>query len=209
MDIRVRPFVCARRAATAFAACLVLLALPGCSLLPGMNPFNANDPVNGSAASPSGSSDAPNRGTGQSDGASEHGSDSLIDGLSDIDSSSVTRLVATDADSGEVLYETDDAKTVQEALAGFLGAWDLASDDDMRSAGQATYVVELWERETVKFGQSPDDVGEFRAGSLTVFADSDRIVTFKLFDGSFITLNLIARENDAALGLKRFAEGKL
>lgn len=209
MDTRARLFVYTHRAAAAFAACLALLVLPGCSLIPGLNPFDSNNPVNGSAASPSGPSDATNRDTGQSDSTSEHGSDSLIDGLSDIDSSSVTRLVATDADSGEALYETDDAKTVQEALAGFLGAWDLASDDDMRSAGKATYVVELWERETVKFGQSPDDVGEFCAGSLTVYADSDRIVTFKLFDGSFITLNLIARENDAALGLKRLAEGKL
>lgn len=132
--------------------------------------------------------------------------DGIASSLSQLDESSYTRVIVLDAATGETVAETSDLTLINQAFAGFSGAWDLAGESDVAAAGPAAYIIELWQRETVQLGENPQDVGEFRVCSVTTYRDSERVVRFEVLDGGLIGFDLIAQEDGAATPLKELAE---
>ena len=76
--------------------------------------------------------------------------------LESIDWSKTVRAVVYDADGEQVAEITDQAQ-IDEIFSPLSQVNGLAPTPD----AEREYVVEIWEPETVKLGQSADDVGEY------------------------------------------------
>ncbi|MBM6699856.1 hypothetical protein H7U32_05925 [Bifidobacterium pullorum subsp. saeculare] len=92
----------------------------------------------------------------------------LADALSDIGQHKRTRLVVKDAATGETVRETTDQRAIDRIFDPLLNENKLVSKPE----SPAEYVVELWQPETRKLGQSADDLKEYKAVTVTTYRDS-------------------------------------
>ena len=101
--------------------------------------------------------------------------------LSAIESIGATRVVVRDASTGEELKTVTDQDAIATAFRAFSGTWGLAGKRDTKDLAPE-YEFELWQKETVKLGQSEDRVAEVQAATITTYAGSD-IITVGLGKG--------------------------
>lgn len=103
--------------------------------------------------------------------------------LESIDWSKTVRAVVYDAD-GEQVAEITDQTQIDEIFSPLSQVNGLAPTPD---AGRE-YVVEIWEPETIKLGQSADDVGEYKGLEVVTYEGSD-VVTLTVVPIS-LSINL-------------------
>ena len=113
----------------------------------------------------------------------------IADGnLSAISAEKFTRIIVRDATTGEELAEVSDKDTIDTAFAGFS---DVSADAISASSDSLSpeYELELWQKLTVKLGESPDRVADVRAGSITTYQGSD-VVTLKVGEGKLLSVDV-------------------
>ena len=103
--------------------------------------------------------------------------------LESIDWSKTVRAVVYDADGTQVAEITDQAQ-IDEIFSPLSQVNGLAPTPD----AEREYVVEIWEPETVKLGQSADDVGEYKGLEVVTYEGSD-VVTLTVVPVS-LSINL-------------------
>lgn len=103
--------------------------------------------------------------------------------LESIDWSKTVRAVVYDADGTQVAEITDQAQ-IDEIFSPLSQVNGLAPTPD----AEREYVVEIWEPETVKLGQSADDVGEYKGLEVVTYKGSD-VVTLTVVPIS-LSINL-------------------
>ena len=103
--------------------------------------------------------------------------------LESIDWSKTVRAVVYDADGEQVAEITDQAQS-DEIFSPLSQVNGLAPTPD----AEREYVVEIWEPETVKLGQSADDVGEYKGLEVVTYKGSD-VVTLTVVPIS-LSINL-------------------
>ena len=103
--------------------------------------------------------------------------------LESIDWSKTVRAVVYDADGSQVAEITDQAQ-IDEIFSPLSQVNGLAPTPD----AEREYVVEIWEPETVKLGQSADDVGEYKGLEVVTYEGSD-VVTLTVVPIS-LSINL-------------------
>lgn len=103
--------------------------------------------------------------------------------LESIDWSKTVRAVVYDADGEQVAEITDQAQ-IDEIFSPLSQVNGLAPTPD----AEREYVVEIWEPETIKLGQSADDVGEYKGLEVVTYKDSD-VVTLTVVPVS-LSINL-------------------
>ena len=103
--------------------------------------------------------------------------------LESIDWSKTVRAVVYDADGEQVAEITDQAQ-IDEIFSPLSQVNGLAPTPD----AEREYVVEIWEPETVKLGQSADDVGEYKGLEVVTYEGSD-VVTLTVVPIS-LSINL-------------------
>ena len=113
--------------------------------------------------------------------------------LSAISAETFTRIVVRDATTGEELAEASDKDIIDAAFAGFS---DLGPDAISASSDSLTpeYELELWQKETIKLGESPDRVADVRTGSITTYQGSD-VVTLKVGGGKILSADVTVPAN--------------
>ena len=129
----------------------------------------------------------------------------LSDGdLSAISAETFTCIVVRDAATGEELAEVSDKDAIDAAFAGFS---DVGADSISASADGLTpeYELELWQKQTVKLGESPDRVADMRAGSITTYQGSD-VVTLKVGEGKILSADVTV-PTETAEALRALAAG--
>lgn len=128
--------------------------------------------------------------------------------LSAIESVGATRVVVRDAASGEELATVTDQDTITEALRAFSGAWRVASKRETEKLAPE-YQLELWQKETVKLGQSEDRVAEVQACTITTYAGSN-VIAIGLGKGEALggalSVNLTAPDAASVDTLRALAE---
>ena len=123
----------------------------------------------------------------------------LADTLSSVEWGKLSRLVARDAATGEVVREVTDQDQIEQAFEPLSGASGLAPTPDE----PAEYVFELWQPETQKAGQGADDLDEVKVLEATTYQGSS-VVTLEV---SPIGLKLdLAPAGDAAAALRALAQ---
>ena len=95
--------------------------------------------------------------------------------LQDIDWGKTVRAVVRDAATGEELAELTDQAQIEELFSPLSKVNGMAPTPD----APEEYVVEIWEPETIKLGQSADDVSEYKGLEVVTYEGSD-VVTLKL-----------------------------
>lgn len=103
--------------------------------------------------------------------------------LESIDWSKTVRAVVYDADGSQVAEITDQAQ-IDEIFSPLSQVNGLAPTPD----AEREYVVEIWEPETIKLGQSADDVGEYKGLEVVTYEGSD-VVTLTVVPIS-LSINL-------------------
>ena len=103
--------------------------------------------------------------------------------LESIDWSKTVRAVVYDADGTQVAEITDQAQ-IDEIFSPLSQVNGLAPTPD----AEREYVVEIWEPETIKLGQSADDVGEYKGLEVVTYEGSD-VVTLTVVPIS-LSINL-------------------
>ena len=103
--------------------------------------------------------------------------------LESIDWSKTVRAVVYDADGEQVAEITDQAQ-IDEIFSPLSQVNGLAPTPD----AEREYVVEIWEPETIKLGQSADDVGEYKGLEVVTYEGSD-VVTLTVVPIS-LSINL-------------------
>lgn len=103
--------------------------------------------------------------------------------LEGIDWSKTVRAVVYDADGTQVAEITDQTQ-IDEIFSPLSQVNGLAPTPD----AEREYVVEIWEPETVKLGQSADDVGEYKGLEVVTYEGSD-VVTLTVVPIS-LSINL-------------------
>lgn len=126
--------------------------------------------------------------------------------LSAIESIGATRVVVRDAATGEELTTVTDQDAIAKAFQAFSGTWGLARKLDSDGL-TPEYELELWQKETIKLGQSEDRVAEVQAATITTYVGSN-IITVGLGKGEalggVLSVNLTAPDTatlDALRGL--------
>ena len=94
--------------------------------------------------------------------------------LSAIESIGATRVVVRDASTGDELKTVTDQDVISSAFKGFSGKWKLARRSETKDL-TPEYALELWQKETVKLGQSEDRVAEVQACTITTYTGSNAI----------------------------------
>ncbi|MBM6699851.1 hypothetical protein H7U32_05900 [Bifidobacterium pullorum subsp. saeculare] len=92
----------------------------------------------------------------------------LTDALSGIGQHKRTRLVVKDAATGKVIRETADQDEIDRVFDPLRNENGIARKPD----APAEYVLELWQPETRKLGQSANDLKEYKAVTVTTYRDS-------------------------------------
>ena len=155
---------------TVAAVCMVTAGLVGCH-----HDVTAQDAVD--TASDVGSA-AIGAYMGGVDAVIDFGTDlgaAVQDGdLSAIESVGATRVIARDTASGDELKTVTDQVAIADALKGFSGKWKPARRSEVEDL-MPEYALELWQKETVKLGQSEDRVAEVQACTITTYIDSNAI----------------------------------
>ena len=133
-------------------------------------------------------------GLGEKDGGSDDPTDALLDlaedatevarTLGDIDWGKTVRAVVRDAATGEELAEIADQAQIEELFSPLSRVNGMAPTPD----APEEYVVEIWEPETIKLGQSADDVSEYKGLEVVTYESSD-VVTLKVVPIS-LSINL-------------------
>lgn len=103
--------------------------------------------------------------------------------LESIDWSKTVRAVVYDADGSQVAEITDQAQ-IDEIFSPLSQVNGLAPTPD----AEREYVVEIWEPETIRLGQSADDVGEYKGLEVVTYEGSD-VVTLTVVPIS-LSINL-------------------
>ena len=103
--------------------------------------------------------------------------------LESIDWSKTVRAVVYDADGSQVAESTDQAQT-DEIFSPLSQVNGLAPTPD----AEREYVVEIWGPETIRLGQSADDVGEYKGLEVVTYEGSD-VVTLTVVPIS-LSINL-------------------
>lgn len=103
--------------------------------------------------------------------------------LESIDWSKTVRAVVYDADGSQVAKITDQAQ-IDEIFSPLSQVNGLAPTPD----AEREYVVEIWEPETIRLGQSADDVGEYKGLEVVTYEGSD-VVTLTVVPIS-LSINL-------------------
>lgn len=103
--------------------------------------------------------------------------------LESIDWSKTVRAVVYDADGSQVAEITDQAQ-IDEIFSPLSQVNGLAPTPD----AEREYVVEIWEPETIRLGQSADDVGEYKSLEVVTYEGSD-VVTLTVVPIS-LSINL-------------------
>ena len=120
--------------------------------------------------------------------------------LESIDWSKTVRAVVYDADGTQVAEITDQAQ-IDKIFSPLSQVNGLAPTPD----AEREYVVEIWEPETVKLGQSADDVGEYKGLEVVTYEGSD-VVTLTVVPIS-LSINLSSEGGVAdairALGVQK------
>lgn len=91
--------------------------------------------------------------------------------LESIDWSKTVRAVVYDADGSQVAEITDQAQ-IDEIFSPLSQVNGLAPTPD----AEREYVVEIWEPETIRLGQSADDVGEYKGLEVVTYEGSDVVM---------------------------------
>lgn len=94
--------------------------------------------------------------------------------LKDIDWGKTSRAVVRDAATGEEVAEVTDQAQIEELFSPLSRVNGMAPTPD----APEEYVVEIWEPETIKLGQSADDVSEYKGLEVVTYEGSD-VVTLK------------------------------
>ena len=127
--------------------------------------------------------------------------------LSAIESIGATRVVVRDAATGEELKTVTDQGAISAAFKGFSAKWGVAGKSDVADL-TPEYTLELWQKETVKLGESGDRAAEVRASTLTTYRDSN-LLTVSLGKGEALdgalSVNLAAPDAAALDGLRALA----
>ncbi len=118
-------------------------------------------------------------GLGEQNDGSEDPVDALVDvaenatevarTLGDIDWGKSVRAVVRDAKTGEQLAEITDQAQISEVFSPLSQVNGMAPTPD----APKEYVVELWEPETIKLGQTADDVDEYKGMEIVTYEGSD------------------------------------
>ena len=132
----------------------------------------------------------------------------LQDGdLSAIESVGTTRIVTRDASTGDELKTVTEQTAIADALKGFSGKWKLVRRSEVEGL-TPEYSFELWQKETVKLGQSEDRVAEVQACTITTYVDSNAI-TVSLGKGEalggVLSVSLIAPDAASVDALRSLA----
>ena len=132
----------------------------------------------------------------------------LQDGdLSAIESIGTTRIVTRDASTGDELKTVTDQAVIADALKDFSGKWELVRRSEVEGL-TPEYSFELWQKETVKLGQSEDRVAEVQACTITTYVGSNAITvslgTGEALDG-VLSVNLVASDAAAIEALRSLA----
>ena len=188
---------------TAAAVCMMTAGLVGCH-----HDVTAQDAVD--AASDVGSA-AVGAYMDGADAVVDFGTDlgaALHDGdLSAIESVGTTRVIAHDASTGDELKTVTDQAAITDALKGFSGKWKLVRRSEVEGL-TPEYELELWQKETVKLGQSEDRVAEVQACTITTYAGSNTI-TVSLGKGEALggalSVSLIASDAASVDALRSLA----
>lgn len=104
--------------------------------------------------------------------------------VGDIDWGKTVRAVVRDAATGEELAEVTDQAQIEELFSPLSQVNGMAPTPD----APEEYVVEIWEPETIKLGQSADDVSEYKGLEVVTYESSD-VVTLKVVPIS-LSINL-------------------
>ena len=104
--------------------------------------------------------------------------------LGGIDWGKTVRAVMRDAATGEELAEVADQAQVEGLFSPLSQVSGMAPAPD----APEEYVVEVWEPETVRLGQSADDVGEYKGLEVVTYEGSD-VVTLRVVPIS-LSINL-------------------
>lgn len=95
--------------------------------------------------------------------------------LGDIDWGKTVQAVVRDAATGEELAELTDRAQIEELFSPLSQVNGMAPTPD----APEEYVVEIWEPETIKLGQSADDVSEYKGLEVVTYEGSD-VVTLRV-----------------------------
>lgn len=99
--------------------------------------------------------------------------------LSKIRSIGATRVVATDASTGEELKTVTDSDAIKAAFAGFGQKWQLSDGTDGLTP---EYKLQIWANETIKLGDAKDRTAEAQVCTFTTYQGSN-VVTVALGKG--------------------------
>ena len=132
----------------------------------------------------------------------------LQDGdLSAIESIGATRVVARDAATGGELKTVTDQAAIADALKSLSGNWKLARRSEVEDLAPE-YAFELWQKETVKLGQSEDRVAEVQACTITTY-DGSNAITVSLGKGEALggalSVSLVASDAASVDALRSLA----
>lgn len=163
-----------RFAVAALLVCIVALPLAGCFGMP------AADNI-----------------AGQVENLSSQ-ADELAGTLSSVEWGKVSRLVATDAQTGEVVRELTDQAEIEHVFEPLSSENGLAEEP----GAPAEYTFELWQPETQKAGQSADELDEIKVLEATIYEGSP-VVELEM---SPIGLRLHIASHAAADSLRALAE---
>ena len=124
-------------------------------------------------------------GLGEKDGGSDDPTGAVLDLAEDatevartlggIDWGKTVRVVVRDAATGEELAEVADQARIEELFSPLSQVSGMAPAPD----APEEYVVEVWEPETIKLGQTEDDVSEYKGLEVVTYEGSD-VVTLKV-----------------------------
>ena len=118
--------------------------------------------------------------------------------LEDIDWGKTVRAVVRDAATGEELAEITDQAQIDEIFSPLSQVNGMAPTPD----APEEYVVEIWEPEAIKLGQSADDVGEYKGLEVVTYEGSD-VVTLTVVPID-LSINL-ASEGGVAEAIRELA----
>ncbi|OUO35962.1 hypothetical protein [Olsenella sp. An290] len=118
--------------------------------------------------------------------------------LGGIDWGKTVRAVVRDAATGEELAEVADQARIEGLFSPLSQVSGMAPAPD----APEEYVVEVWEPETVRLGQSADDVGEYKGLEVVTYEGSD-VVTLRVVPIS-LSVNL-ASEGGVADAVRELA----
>ena len=127
--------------------------------------------------------------------------------LSAIESIGATRVVVRDATTGDELKTVTDQDAIAGAFKGFSVKWELTRRSETKGL-TPEYELELWQKETVKLGQSEDRVAEVQACTITTYVGSNAI-TVSLGKGevlnSALSVSLVAPDAASVDALRSLA----